>query len=150
MPDASSQFTGWSGDCSGTDPLGCSVVMDAAHAVTATFADLGPATATIKPPGSRSGPVRVSFDQPVHHVTRDNLLVRPAGGVKLAASLRCFTVGGRRTDCLSGRVRSVVLQPRALLHKGQAYIALVDPPGAKPIRDGVGNPTPLTKRSFTL
>ncbi len=35
-PDASSIFTGWSGDCSGTDT--CQVTMDQARSVTATFA----------------------------------------------------------------------------------------------------------------
>ncbi|HSN90337.1 MAG TPA: fibronectin type III domain-containing protein, partial [Anaeromyxobacteraceae bacterium] len=34
-PDATSTFDGWSGDCSGTDP--CTVTMDAARSVTATF-----------------------------------------------------------------------------------------------------------------
>ena len=31
----------WSGDCTGTDPAGCSVTMDQPRTVTATFADLG-------------------------------------------------------------------------------------------------------------
>jgi uncharacterized repeat protein (TIGR02543 family) len=35
-PDASSQFTGWSGDCSGTN-ITCTVTMDAAKSVTANF-----------------------------------------------------------------------------------------------------------------
>jgi GH25 family lysozyme M1 (1,4-beta-N-acetylmuramidase) len=140
----------WSGDCTGTDPLGCALLMDQPHDVTATFADLGPASATIKPPGSRTGPVRVSFDQPVHHVTKDNLLVRQAGGTKLAARLTCYTMTGHRTDCATGRVRSAVLQPRDPLRLGVSYVSLVDPAGERPIRDGVGNPTPLTKRGFSL
>jgi len=140
----------WSGDCTGTDPLGCSIVMDQPHAVTATFADLGPATATIEPPGGRNGPIRVSFDQPVHHVTKDNLLVRPAGGSKLAGRLTCYTLTGHRTDCATGRVRSVVLQPHDRLRLGVTYVAIVDPVGARPVRDGMGNPTPLTKEPFTL
>ena len=139
----------WSGDCSGTDPLGCSVLMDQARDVTATFADLGPATATITPPGGRNGPVRVSFDQPVHHVTTDNLLVRPTGGTKLAATLTCFTLAGHRTGCGSGSVRSAVLQPAKPLRRGVRYVAVVNPAGVGPIRDGVGNATPLTKLTFT-
>jgi PKD repeat protein len=35
-PDASSSFTGWAGDCSGTGS--CEVTMDQSHSVTATFA----------------------------------------------------------------------------------------------------------------
>jgi GH25 family lysozyme M1 (1,4-beta-N-acetylmuramidase)/Fe-S cluster biogenesis protein NfuA len=140
----------WSGDCTGTDLNGCGVVMDQPRDVTATFADLGPATATIKAPGARSGPVRVSFDQPVHHVTRDNLLVRPAGGTKVAAKLTCYTLSGHRTDCATGRVGSAVLQPASVLRLGVRYVAIVDPAGVGPVRDGVGNATPLTKLAFTL
>lgn len=35
-PDSASSFVGWSGDCTGTDP--CTVTMDAARTVTASFA----------------------------------------------------------------------------------------------------------------
>jgi GH25 family lysozyme M1 (1,4-beta-N-acetylmuramidase) len=140
----------WSGDCSGTDPNGCAITMDGPHDVTATFADLGPAAATIKPPNGRNGPVRVAFDQPVHHVTRHNLLVRPAGGARLPASIRCFDGAGHRTDCGTGRVRVAVLQPRHPLKAGRGYVALVDPVGERPIVDGVGNATPLTKRPFSV
>jgi len=38
-PDAGSQFTSWSGDCSGTSTT-CTVTMDAARSVTATFTPL--------------------------------------------------------------------------------------------------------------
>jgi GH25 family lysozyme M1 (1,4-beta-N-acetylmuramidase) len=140
----------WSGDCAGTDPLGCSLVMDQPHAVTATFADLGPATATIMPPGGRNGPVRVSFDQPVRHVTKNNVLLRPGGATKLPGRLTCATAAGHVTDCVTGRVRSAVFRPTDPLRRGVRYVAIVDPSGAPPIRDGVGNPTPLTKIAFTL
>jgi GH25 family lysozyme M1 (1,4-beta-N-acetylmuramidase) len=140
----------WSGDCTGTDPNGCSVVADQGRAVTATFADLGPASATIRQPGARTGSVRVAFDEPVHHVTQDNVLVRPVGGTKLRAALRCFNANAVPTDCRTGRVRSVTLQPRDPLRRGVHYLAVVDPPGAAPIRDGVGNATPLAKRTFSF
>lgn len=42
QPDAASQFTGWSGDCSGTGS--CVVTMSAAKGVTATFDPLPPPT----------------------------------------------------------------------------------------------------------
>jgi lysozyme len=140
----------WSGDCAGTDPNGCSVLTDQGRSVTATFGDLGPATATITPPGDRSGPVRVTFDEPVHHVTPDNVLVRPTGGVKLAGRLRCFRADGDRTDCGTGNVRKVTLQPRETLKRGVDYVASVDPAGASPIRDGVGHATPLAKLPFSF
>jgi GH25 family lysozyme M1 (1,4-beta-N-acetylmuramidase) len=140
----------WSGDCTGTDPNGCAVTMDGPHDVIATFADLGPAAATIKPPSGRNGPVRVAFDQPVHHVTRHNLFVRPAGGTRLAASITCLDGTGHRTDCGTGRVRTAVLQPRDPLRRGTTYVSIVDPAGEQPIVDGVGNATPFTKRSFSV
>jgi len=140
----------WSGDCSGTDPNGCAVTMDGPHDVTATFADIGPATATIEPPATRAGPVRVSFDQPVHHVTTHNLLVRPAGGTRLPATLSCFDGNDDRTPCASGRVRRAVLRPRDPFTRGVGYVAIVDPAGEHPIVDGVGNATPFTKRAFSF
>jgi chitodextrinase len=42
-PDASSVFTGWSGDCSGT--ASCQVTLDQTRSVTATFAEKPPANA---------------------------------------------------------------------------------------------------------
>jgi hypothetical protein len=50
---------------------------------------------------------------------------------------------------VTGRVRSAVFQPKDPLRRGVRYVALVDPPGVPPIRDGVGNATPLTKIAFT-
>ena len=140
----------WSGDCTGTDPTGCVLTMDGPHDVTATFGDLGPANATIKQPGARDGPVRVSFDQPVRHVTRRNVLVRPKGGTKVPVTLVCFDGNDGRTDCGTGRVRLVVLRPRHPLKRGVDYLAVVNPVDERPIVDGVGSPTPLTKESFSF
>lgn len=44
--DAGSTFTGWSGDCAGTDPV-CVVSFDAASSVVATFAETAPPTLTV-------------------------------------------------------------------------------------------------------
>jgi GH25 family lysozyme M1 (1,4-beta-N-acetylmuramidase) len=140
----------WSGDCTGTDPNGCTVLADQARNVTATFSDLGPPVATITPPGSRTGPIKVTFDEPVHHVTSDNVLVRPVGGVKLAGRLRCFKANGRSADCVTGNVRTVTLQPRDPLRRGVDYVAIVDPAGVGPIRDGVGKAAPFAKRAFSF
>ncbi len=140
----------WSGDCTGSDPNGCVVTMDQQRAVTATFKDLAPATATIKPPGSRTGPVLVRFDEPVHRVTTSNLVLRPKGGKALAGTLRCFGAQGNRTSCDTGDVRSAVFQPAARLRRGRTYVAVVDPAGAKPIVDRAGKPTPSVRKTFTL
>jgi uncharacterized repeat protein (TIGR02543 family) len=57
-PDASSVFTGWSGDCTGTSPS-CTVLLDQDRSVTATFASNTP-TLTISKQGTGSGTVSSS------------------------------------------------------------------------------------------
>jgi len=140
----------WSGDCTGTDPDGCAVVMDQPRTVTATFADLGPATATIKPPGARDGPVRVRFDEAVHHVNTDNVVLRLQGGRKVAARLTCLDAKGGRTPCGTGVVRTAELQPVEVLRRNRTYVAIVDPVGVGPIVDRVGNPTARVNKTFSV
>lgn len=140
----------WSGDCTGSDPNGCAVTMDQARTVTATFTDLGPATASIKPPGAHNGPVRVRFDEPVHHVNTDNVVLRRAGGARLDARLTCFDAADQRTPCATGDARLAVLQPDASLRQGSSYVAIVDPAGVTPIQDRAGNATPRVRRDFAL
>jgi GH25 family lysozyme M1 (1,4-beta-N-acetylmuramidase) len=148
-PDQWSGLT-WSGDCSGTDPNGCTVTMDQHRDVTATFTDLAAPTAKIKAPGSRAGPVTVTFDEPVHHVTTHNVVLRPSGGAPVAARLRCFNAAGDRTSCLDGRVRRAELQPRTTLRRGTTYAALVDPAGVPPIVDRAGERVALTRKTFSF
>jgi hypothetical protein len=47
-------------------------------------------------------------------------------------------------------VRLVVLRPRDPLKRGVDYVAIVNPVDERPIVDGVGSPTPLTKESFSF
>jgi GH25 family lysozyme M1 (1,4-beta-N-acetylmuramidase) len=140
----------WSGDCTGSDPNGCTATMDQPREVTATFDDLGPATATIKPPGARNGPVRVRFDEAVHHVNGDNVVLRLAGGKRLDARLTCFDVNGARTPCGTGAVRTAELQPIAVLKHGPSFIAIVNPALVSPIVDRAGNATPRVRVTFTI
>ena len=130
------QWTGvtWSGDCTGTDPNGCSVTMDQPRTVTATFSDLGPAHAHLNTPDRRTDPLRVSFDEPVHHLTTNNVVLRPKQGRAVAASLRCFNASGARTSCATGKVRRATLVPDAPLLRGKSYAAIVDPAGVAPDR----------------
>ena len=140
----------WSGDCSGSDPNGCTVTMDQARDVTATFTDLAPPKATIKPPGSRAGPVTVTFDEPVHDVTTANVVLRPAGGKAVRARIRCFNGAGDRAPCDDGRIRRTELQPRSTLDRGTSYVAIVDPAGVRPIVDRANKAVAFTKKSFSL
>ncbi len=146
------QWTGvtWSGDCTGTDPNGCSVTMDQPRTVVATFSDLGPAHAHLNTPDRRTDPLRVSFDEPVHHVTTNNVVLRPKQGRAVAASLRCFNGSGARTSCATGQVRRATLVPDAPLLRGKSYAAIVDPDGVGPIVDRVHNAVALTRATFSV
>ena len=148
-PDQWSGLT-WSGDCTGTDPNGCTVSMDQRRDVTATFNDLAAPTAKIKPPGSRAGPVQVLFDEPVHHVTTSNVVLRPMGRKPVAARLRCFNGAADRTPCEGGKVRRAELQPRTTLERGTTYVATVDPAGVRPIVDRAGKAVPLVRKTFSF
>ena len=146
------QWTGvtWSGDCTGTDPNGCSVTMDQPRTVTATFSDLGPAHAHLNTPDRRTDPLRVSFDEPVRHLTTTNVVLRPTQGRAVAASLRCFNASGARTSCATGKVRRATLVPDAPLLRGKSYAAIVDPAGVVPIVDRVHNAVALTRATFSV
>lgn len=140
----------WSGDCTGTDPNGCSVTMDQPRTVIATFADLGPATAHLNPPERRTDPLRVTFDEPVHGLTTSNIVLRPKHGHLVAATLRCSNASGARTSCATGQVRRATLTPKASLDRGKTYVAIVDPAGAPPVIDRVRNPVALTRATFSI
>jgi GH25 family lysozyme M1 (1,4-beta-N-acetylmuramidase) len=140
----------WSGDCAGTDPNGCTVTMDQPRSVTATFTDLGPATAHLNPPDRRTDPLRVTFNEPVHRLTTSNIVLRPKHGRVVAARLRCFNGSGARTSCATGQVRRATLTPKAPLDRGKTYVAIVDPAGVAPVVDRVRNPVALTRATFSI
>lgn len=140
----------WSGDCTGSDPNGCTVTMDQPRTVTATFTDLGPATAHLNAPDRRRDPLRVSFDEPVHRLTTSNVILRPKHGHVVAATLRCFNSSGARTSCGTGQVRRATLTPNAALDRGKTYLAIVDPAGVAPVVDRVRNPVALTRSTFSI
>ena len=94
--------------------------------------------------------MRVRFDEPVHHVTTDNLVVRLVHGRMLDARLTCADVDGTRTPCNGGGIRSAQLQPTVHLKPGRTYVAIVDPAGVAPIRDRVGNATPRVRSTFSF
>src|SRR4029077_19603090 len=101
-------------------------------------------------PDRRTDPLRVSFDEPVHHVTTNNVVLRPKQGRAGAASLRCFNGSGARTSCATGQVRRATLVPDAPLLRGKSYAAIVDPAGVAPIVDRVHNGVALTRATFSV
>ena len=96
--------------------------------VTATFADLGPATATIKPPRTRHGAVRGRFDEPVRHVTDGQCWC-----ARWRREARCASdVLGHRaqaTPCDGGGIRSAQLQPT--VHSAGPYLRRDRRPGRR-------------------
>jgi GH25 family lysozyme M1 (1,4-beta-N-acetylmuramidase) len=141
-------FLGWGGACSGTAGT-CTVTMDADRSVMASFAtDTTPPTATIAPRRGAAGPVTATFSEIVHGVTRSNLVLGAEAGSAVAASLTCRSGAGAPVSCSTGKVVSASLKPVEPLVPGQVYEATVDPPGATPIVDRVGNPAPTTTATF--
>ncbi|MGZ4149612.1 MAG: GH25 family lysozyme [Actinomycetota bacterium] len=148
-PDGASEFSGWSGACTGTS-LTCTVTMNAAHKAEATFSDLAPPTATIQPPATLIAPLRVAFSEPVHGVDPATVALRVEGtGKAVASSLRCVDGTGARVGCATGDVERATLTPSSPLLLGQRYVAVVDPATApSPIVDRAGNPLATTSSAF--
>jgi hypothetical protein len=147
-PDHGSQLDGWGGDCAGQQ-LTCTVSMDAAHSVTATFADDTPPTAAITAPSRLDGRGTVTFDEPVHDVTTSDLLLRVQGSANaVPASLACSGDSGA-ADCSTGDVTSASIRPDHPLVPGQSYEVVVNPSGlADRVVDRTGNPAAETTQPF--
>ena len=150
QPDAASEFDSWSGACTGTDPTSCTVTIDQPRTVTATFADLGPPSVAITPPTTLRRPVRFDFSEPVHAIDTTNLILRVAGGSKVATTApSCFDADGGRVSCADGPVIRAMLRATKPLTPGQSYVAVGDPTSATPkIRDRAANTLPKTSATF--
>jgi GH25 family lysozyme M1 (1,4-beta-N-acetylmuramidase) len=137
-PDEGAYFTGWGGACSGTDET-CTIAMRGNRSVRARFVtDITRPTGSVEVAGGFRGPVVVTFDEPVRSVSAANVLLQRAGGERVTVTRGCRSVDGAAVGC-DGPLRSVVLTPSAPLVPGRAYEVLVDPPGADPVVDRVGN-----------
>lgn len=116
--------------------------------VTLPSPDLVPPTVTMSTPVG--GPVTVSFDEVVHQVTADNMYVwTPGTGTYPAIRLTCRSGRGVVVECLTGSVRSVVIETVEPLVPGESYEAVVNP-GLVPaaVEDRAGNAAPTTMQSF--
>jgi GH25 family lysozyme M1 (1,4-beta-N-acetylmuramidase) len=146
-PDDGAVFSGWKGACRGHDET-CVVTMRGNRRVGATFVtDVTAPTGTIEVAGGFRGPVVVTFDEPVRGVDAANVLLRRAGGGRVEAARTCRSNDGASVRC-AGPLRSVVLTPASPLVPGRAYEAVVDPPGADPVVDRVGNAAPTIVHPF--
>jgi GH25 family lysozyme M1 (1,4-beta-N-acetylmuramidase) len=145
-PDDGAYFIGWSGACSGDDPS-CTIRMRGNRTVGATFVtDITPPTATVSVRAGFRGPVVMTFDEPVRRVSAANVALR-GGGRRTAVTRVCRAATKTPVSC-DGPLRSIVLRPTSPLVPGRDYRVLVDPPGAVPIVDRVGNPAPRSEHPF--
>lgn len=112
--------------------------------------DAVPPSATIAFPAKLDGVVSVSFDEIVHQVTTDNVYVwTPTTGSYPEIELTCLTRRGVATDCMTGNVRQVTVDPVEPLVLGERYEAVVNP-AVVPIAvvDRAGNPAATVVQPF--
>ena len=137
-PDDKAYFTGWGGACGGDEET-CTVTMRGNRSVRATFVtDITPPNPAASLAPGFNGPVAVRFDEPVRRVSAANVLLRRAGGDRVAVERVCRSAGGARVTC-DGMVRTVVMIPVSPLVPGRDYQVVVNPQGADPVVDRVGN-----------
>jgi hypothetical protein len=93
------------------------------HSVfTACFAVTGPTSIAIQTPSTVTGPIVATFSQPVSGVSSSNSFVRFTGHTyNLVTTLTCRDKDGFLTDCASGYVKTVTLQPTSRITPGQYY-----------------------------
>jgi GH25 family lysozyme M1 (1,4-beta-N-acetylmuramidase) len=150
VPDDGAIFTGWTGDCAGTD-LTCTVSMRASRSVGARFVtDVTAPTATISTPGGLLGPIVVGFDEAVRGVGAASLVLREAGGARVAVRRTCRAASDAVVACDTPVVRSATLRPTSPLVPGRSYEVGLNPDGATPaVRDLVGNVTAPATAPFS-
>ena len=150
-PDDHAYFTGWGGECRGKEET-CVVEMRGNRTVRASFVtDITPPLASLTVAAGFRGPVRAEFDERVRGVDARNVVFRRnagGGGDNLPGTRTCRSGGGEAVACSRGAVRAVVLTPTAPFVPGRDYVAIVNPNGADPIVDRVGNPAARTIHSF--
>ena len=112
--------------------------------------DATPPSATFTLPPAIGEPVTVTFDERVRGVTPDNTFVwTPGTGTYPEIELTCRNGKDAEVDCITGRVRSVLIQPVDPLIPGESYEAVVNPGVAQVlVVDGAGNPAATTTQPF--
>ncbi|MGA9161657.1 MAG: GH25 family lysozyme, partial [Actinomycetota bacterium] len=120
--------------------------------VTIPTPDATPPSAVFALPGTLDEPVTVSFSEIVHQVTSDNTFIWvPSAGTYPAVDLACRSGKGAWVDCVSGDVRTAVVQPRDPLVLGGTYEAVVNPAVAPVlVVDRSGNPASTTTQAFAM
>lgn len=147
-PDDHGYFRRWGGDCRGHE-VTCVVEMRGNRTVSARFVtDITAPTATTTVASGFRGPIRISFDERVRRVDGANIVLRRGDGPNLRATRTCRSRTGAVVACATGAVRTVVLTPALAFVPGRDYVAIVNPSGARPLVDRVGNPAATTPHPF--
>jgi lysozyme len=119
--------------------------------VTIPSPDVTPPTASLTAPTGVAGAVTVAFDEVVHQVSSESLVLRVLDtGADVTSTRTCLSGKETEVDCSTGNVRTVTVQPTGLLVTGQSYASIVNPAGAPtPVEDRSGNLAPPTEQDFT-
>ena len=118
--------------------------------VTIPGSDTTPPSATFTLPPESGDPVTVTFDERVRNVTPENTFIwTPSTGTYPEVELTCLNGKGNGVDCVTGRVRTVLIESVAPPIVGETYEAVVNP-GVAPVLvvDRAGNPVPTTTQPF--
>lgn len=112
--------------------------------------DSTPPAAAISLPPDVDEPVTITFSEVVHQVTPENTYVwTPSSGTYPQIDLACRSGKDADVDCVSGNVRTVLVQPAETFIPGETYEAVVNP-GVAPVLvvDRSGNPAATTTQGF--
>ncbi len=112
--------------------------------------DTTPPSATFALPSTVGDPVTVTFDERVRSVTPDNTFIwTPGTGTYPKVALTCLNGKGAEVDCVTGRVRTVLIRSLDPPILGETYEAVVNPAVAPLlVVDRAGNPAPTTTQPF--
>ncbi len=159
VPAADWGGNGWTfwqyGDCGAVPGIDGCVDVDwyetgSFDPVTIPTPDATPPSAAFALPATLDEPVTVTFSEIVHQVTPDNTFVWvPSAGTYPEVDLTCSSGKGAPVDCVSGNVRTALVQPRDPLVLGETYEAVVNPAIAPVlVVDRSGNPASTTTQAF--
>lgn len=122
---------------------------DSFAGLTIPSPDVTPPTASIAPPGGPAGAIAIAFDEIVRNVSAENTILYRADAAGFEdVRLICRSGTGQAVDCVTGKVRSVLMLPVTPLIPGATYHAAVDPLGVEPVIDRSGNPAGTTAIDF--
>ena len=111
----------------GLDANACTVTLDQPRSVTASFMDLGPPSAAITTPPSRSPALFTSRSaSPFAGSGTDNVPLRTAGGGAVATAAHVPGADGTPVSCSEGLRAERTARPASPLLAGQSYVVVAN------------------------